>query len=136
MDSLVAEALARQVKDIADNIIVNNYESTREKRLSLDRASAELKEREEIYKQELIHRMLMQQAGMVASMSFVVRLNKKDVPTPKDWPAIRQYILDHNAWELMQNRLSVTAVAERWEVGEEIPGVEHFTTYNVSISKL
>jgi hypothetical protein len=128
--------LVEQIRGVNDSILVSYYEGTRAKRLSLDKESEKLKEVEEIYKAELIHRMVNQKQGVLASQSHMVRLNTREVPVAKDWMAIREYIVKNQAWELMQLRLSATAFAERWEAGETVPGVEKFTTYNVSVSKL
>jgi hypothetical protein len=128
--------LVEQIKGVNDSILVSYYEGTRAKRLALDKESEKLKEVEEIYKAELIHRMVHEKQGVLASQSHMVRLNTKEVPVARDWTAIREYIQKNQAWELMQLRLSSTAFAERWEAGEVVPGVEKFTTYNVSVSKL
>jgi hypothetical protein len=40
------------------------------------------------------------------------------------------------AYELLQKRLSATAIQERWDAGEKIPGVEVFTTVGVSLTKI
>jgi hypothetical protein len=49
---------------------------------------------------------------------------------------IYDYVRRNNAFELMQRRLSDTAVRDRWEAGQEIPGVAHFNKIEVSCVKV
>ena len=133
MDDEIAIADAKQMPD---GMLVAVYERTRSKRLEMDKRVAEVKNLEEIYKEELIFRMVTLKIGALAATEYLAKLSTKEIPTPTDWGKIRGYIVEHGAWELMQNRLSTAAVAERWEAGEEVPGVGRFKQYNVSISKL
>lgn len=71
-------------------------------------------------------------AGKVAKISII----RKDVPTPKDWPKIYTYIAKNKAWELLQKRLSSTAVKERWNAGKSIPGIDKFQVLSLSTTKL
>jgi len=128
--------LIQEAKSLPDVTLVEVYQITRQKRLDMDKQSALFKESEDVYKDELIARMREAKSGALASTKHMVRLNTKDVPTASDWGKIREYIVANGAWELMHARLTVTAIAERWEAGEEIPGVEHFEQYSVSVSKL
>jgi hypothetical protein len=119
-----------------NGMLVECYERTRVRRLALDKEAAGFKEVEEAYKEELIYRMVQTKVGALASTSHVVKMKTVDKPTPKNWDLIHQYIIENGAWELMQNRLTQSAVEERWEAGEAIPGIDKFPVYNVSISKL
>jgi len=129
-------ALQDEVAELPDTLLVSLYENTRQKRLALDRESARVKESETIYQGELISRMLHQKTGALASQDYIAKLHEKDVPTPGDWAEIRKFIIENEAWELMHQRLSVKAVAERWEAGQEIPGIKHYPAFSVTISKL
>ena len=133
MDRDVAREDARSMES---GMLVECYERTRTKRLALDKEAAGFKEIEEAYKEELIYRMVQSKVGALASTSHVVKMKMVDKPTPKNWDLIHQYIIENGAWELMQNRLTQSAVEERWEAGEAIPGIDKFPVYNVSVSKL
>lgn len=124
------------IREKADPELVDAYHLSRETRLEWDHRSADEKECEDALKAELIRRMLDKKSGVLSSFSRMARLNTKEVPTPKDWNVIREYVIANDAWELIQQRLSVTGCTDHWEQGEVIPGVEKFETYSVSVSKL
>jgi hypothetical protein len=65
-----------------------------------------------------------------------VELDRKTVPTAKDWDAIYAYIKKTGAWELLHKRLSTTACNERWAAKRVIPGVEPFTVVKLKLSPL
>lgn len=65
-----------------------------------------------------------------------VELDRKTVPTAKDWDAIYAYIKKTGAWELLHKRLSSTACNERWAAKRTIPGVEPFTVVKLKLSVL
>ena len=71
-------------------------------------------------------------AGRIARVQVVT----KEVPQAKDWPALYGYISTTQAFELLHKRLSESAIKERWDAGEIIPGVGTFTTVSLSITKL
>lgn len=129
-------SLKEEATELPDTLLVSLYETTRQKRLALDRESARIKESETIYQEELISRMLHQKTGALASQEYIAKLHEKDVPTPADWSAIRKFIIENDAWEMMHQRLSVKAIVERWEAGQEIPGIKHYPVFSVTISKL
>lgn len=130
------DRLIEEVKGLPDSMLVATFEAVQKLRLAKDKEAAEVKDRENIYKAELIARMLEAKTGAMASEKHLAKLHTKETPTPKDWGLIHQYIVQHDAWELVQKRLTVSAVEERWQSGEVIPGIEKFPVYSVSISKL
>ena len=62
-------------------------------------------------------------------------IKEVEMPTPKDWPAIWEYIKENNAFDLLQKRLSSKAVQERWDQEIVIPGIETFTKVSLSLTK-
>lgn len=60
----------------------------------------------------------------------------KDVPTVKDWDALYAHVRETGHFELLQRRLGDKAVAERWDQGVAVPGVEPFTAVTVSLNKI
>ena len=64
-----------------------------------------------------------------------VRIVTDEIPAARDWPALWRYVQDHDAWDLLQKRLSSGAVKDRWAEGVQIPGVEPYTAVKVSLTK-
>ena len=69
--------------------------------------------------------------GQVATASIVHSVE----PTVKDWSALYQFVTANDAFDMLQRRLSSTAVKQRWDNGVEVPGVEKFDTWDLSLTK-
>jgi hypothetical protein len=54
------------------------------------------------------------------------------VPVITDWSKLETYIREYNAVDLLQKRLTPTAVRLRWEDGIAIPGVERYEETKLS----
>lgn len=63
-------------------------------------------------------------------------ITTKQVASVKDWEAFYKHILKTKDFSLMQRRVADTAVRERWDGGERVPGVEPFTVKIVSLNKV
>lgn len=63
-----------------------------------------------------------------------VSVAKQSIPTVKDWEAFYTYLLDNQAVDLLQRRISTSAWRERVEEGEVIPGVELFEKATLRIT--
>jgi len=62
-------------------------------------------------------------------------VSSKAVPHVTDWEALHEYVRSTGEFELLQKRVLSGAVAERWSVGEEIPGVEQTIIYDLRVKK-
>jgi hypothetical protein len=51
-----------------------------------------------------------------------------------DWEEVYKYIKANDAFDLLQRRLTETAVKLRWDDGIRLPGIETLRVYDVSIS--
>jgi hypothetical protein len=71
-------------------------------------------------------------AGKVARGSIVT----KPVPVAQNWDELYAHIKKTGSFELLQRRLSDTAIKERWEANKTIPGVGIFNKVSVSLNKL
>lgn len=114
--------------------VVDAYISTRAQRLQLDRQVAELKEQEEKLKEFIIGHFRLSGTTALGGQAGLVKLQKKDEPDVLNWEELYGYIKQNDAWELLHKRIGSTAVKERWEAGEIIPGVGHKDVYNLSVS--
>ncbi len=65
--------------------------------------------------------------------------NPQIVPVAEDWEAIYKYIAkgkNRERFDLLQKRLAVTAIRERWENNVKIPGVGSFEKMKLSVRKI
>lgn len=56
-------------------------------------------------------------------------------PQVDDWEDLRDYIVKHRAFELLEKRLSKSAAAERHEAGKKVPGVSWVESTDLSITQ-
>ena len=108
----------------------------REERKKLQQEVDAVEEEEKALKEYIIQTLPKSQASGVAGKLARVTVITKPVPQVQDWGKFYAYVKKHNAFELMQRRLSDQAVKERWEAGKKVPGVEPFNITTVSINKL
>ena len=114
---------------------VDQYVSSREARLALQREVDTLAETEKLLKDELIATLEKSGVNAVGGTTHIVKLSIKDKPTASDWVKVYAYIKKNNAFDLLQRRLNESAVEARWEEGKKIPGVTTFPVATLSISK-
>jgi hypothetical protein len=110
--------------------------TTRQERLALEKLVEELKTKENILREHLIANLPKSEASGIAGKIARVKIDTKDVPHVKDWETLQKYVKRTGSFELLQRRISDTAVKERWEAGKEVPGVERFTATVVSCTKV
>lgn len=117
--------------------IADAYFQTREKRLALDKESDALKKDEAFYQQLLIDQLKLQDITAIGGKLISVKLAPlKNKPHVTDWPEFYKYILKTKDFSLLQRRPGEAAIAERWDDGKVVPGVEKFPVATLSVSKV
>lgn len=111
----------------------DQYLATRKRRLALQRETDAIDVEEKKLKQELMLALRRGEAKAIGGQTVTLTLKTKNVATAKDWAKIHKYIVDNDAWDIMQKRLTQTAVDARWDEGIQIPGIEAFPTDELSI---
>ena len=114
--------------------VVDAYIAMRAQRLQADKQAASLKEQEDILKDHLISSLRHNGMSALGGKAGMVKLGKSEEPEPLDWAQIWAYMKQNDAMELVQKRLGSTAVKERWEAGEQIPGIGKRDVYKLSVS--
>lgn len=108
----------------------------RQKRLEMQKEVDKIAAEEAALKEHIINTLPKSEASGVAGKVARVTVVTKEVPQVEDWDSFYKYVKRTGAFDLMQRRLTEAAVKERWEAGEEIPGVKHFQVVTVSINKV
>lgn len=72
----------------------------------------------------------------VAGHKALAKIERKLIPQCEDWDALYAFIARNKAWELLQKRLGETAVKERLDAGQDLPGITIFQAKKVSVTKL
>lgn len=71
-------------------------------------------------------------AGKLAKLS----ISRSTVPTIDDRDALIKHIKKTGDVDLLQIRLSTTAVKERWDDNKKVPGVKTFDVVKISLTKV
>jgi hypothetical protein len=101
--------------------LLRQFYETRAKRLELDRESARLQVEEDKLKYELIK---AHDAGdNLSSRLYLFSYSEKPVPYVEDWAKLTQWIIDNDAPDVLQKRLTESAIMARIREGHVIPGV-------------
>lgn len=114
---------------------VEAWRLIRAERLAQDKISAKLKEQETAIKGWLIDALRTQQYEGIVVGGRITSLSTKEQPVCSDRATLIDYILTTRQIELLQFRLSTTAIAEHVAAGETIPGVEYLPVYDLSDRK-
>jgi len=113
--------------------------ATREKRTALERSIEkkveDLKKEEQALEKHLFDTFGKDDLDGAKGKRATAGLTRQTVPNVKDWERLYGYIKKHDAFELLQKRVSGTAYRERLEAKEVIPGVEAFTLTKLSLTK-
>lgn len=117
-------------------MLADQYWAAYNKRINSERAAKELKGIESKLYAQLVTELQTQELTSVGGHDVRLTLTRSTEPVVKDWAAVYAYMVAHDDFSLMQKRLAAPAVKERWEAGEQIPGVETFVVNKLSKSAL
>ena len=103
-------------------------------RLDLDHRSKRLKAEEDELKAQLI--LAMEKAGLpdLIIPEASASLREKRRPYIVDYSQLEAYIVENKATDLLQKRLTESAVKARWEDGIVIPGIGLLTETKITIT--
>lgn len=108
----------------------------RNTRLAMQKEVDVIEAEEKALKEYIINTLPKSEASGVAGKLARVTLVKKDIPQVNNWDVFYKYVKRTGQFDLLQRRLTDTAIKERWDSGNEVPGVGHFNAVSVSISKV
>lgn len=115
---------------------IDLLDKLRDERLELGAKLADVKAREDFIEGAIFNRFekskLEGGRGKIAQAS----ISMQEVPTIEDSDAFYGYIKKSGELDLLQRRVSSTAVRERWKAGKVVPGVGKFTKISLSLTKL
>jgi hypothetical protein len=107
----------------------------RDRRLEMKKVVDALEEEEKALKEHIINTLPKSDTG-AQGKTHRVSVVTKTIPQVKDWNEFYKYIKRTNNFDLLQRRLSETAVSEIWDTGKTVPGVSTFQVVSVSLTKI
>lgn len=109
--------------------------TTREKRLKMQKEAEAMEKLESRLKEHLINKCQKGASKGISGKIGRVTIERKDVPTLKDWGKFIKHIIKTGDTELLQHQISKKAVQERLDAKKVIPGIELFGAVTVSCVK-
>ena len=94
-----------------------------------------MQEVENRLKNQLMEAMKAAKATSVGGQVALVTHRVKPKAVAKDWSQIHTYIKEHDAFDIMEARLSTKAILERAEQQDHVPGMEWFDVDTLSVAK-
>jgi hypothetical protein len=116
--------------------LVDIYQRTRDERLALQKRVDAIHEHEKAYAASILTTLRDQEAPVMGGSTHQCTRKVQNEPTVEDWDTLYWHIHATSEWDLLHKRLSAAAVKERWELGEEVPGVGSFPVEKLSLTKL
>lgn len=103
--------------------LIQQAKAKEQERLEADRHAKLLKNEEDELKAQLMSSMLDMGLTELSMAGVRAVITEKAKPFIVDYTALETYIVEHRAIDLLQKRLTESAVKLRWEDGIKIPGV-------------
>lgn len=103
--------------------------SVRKRRMSLQREADILEQEEKGLIGNLIDDMSRKGIQVLKEGEDEAVMVVTDEPSVDNWPDFLDYIIENEAVDLLQKRVTPNAVKARWAEGEVVPGVSSVTKY-------
>lgn len=113
-----------RVKKETPGQLADQLRRTQQRRIKLKQQVDDLATVEAELKRKLLVVFEQQHLTEAAGRISRVSVTYKPVPRTTDWDRVFRYVSRTRSFDLLQRRLTVAAVRERWENGKSIPGVE------------
>lgn len=123
--------IPKQIGAAADKAL-----AIRDARIALDHLVEELKRDEATLAEHLLSELRLAGMESVRGARATFTSTPKEVPQVVDWERLYRHIKRANAFELLQRRVGVGAVRERWAQGKTVPGVSQETVPGYSLTKV
>ncbi len=115
--------------------LIDELYERRIKRSALETTAAELKEQEGLIKKEIIDTFSKDDIDGAKGKLATAAIIRKVKPKLVDWNALCNYVVIHEAFDLLYHRVAEIAYKDRLEACEEVAGVERFDYVDISLTK-
>jgi len=115
--------------------IYAKYHAIRAQRLQLQREVDALEQQEKDLMYEIQKFIVPHQAWDFQTDGYKVFTKVTEASSVTHWDTLLEYIKDSGAVDLLQKRVTESAVKARWAAGVAIPGVDKAIKYQVTITK-
>ena len=113
-----------------------DWREARAARLALDKEASAAKDRETALRDWIIDALQGSNSEGEVVDGRVTSIQVTEIPIVEDRAAVERYILENQAIDLLQFRVSASALRERTDVGVTVPGTHWGQSLNLSDRKL
>ena len=108
----------------------------RAERLEYQKMAESIKAEEVFLTQYLMTVLPDLEATGIAGAKARANIKTDAIPVVTDWEELRTYIKNTDSWDLMQKRISTSAVKLRLDEGVEVPGTGIYLASTISLTKV
>lgn len=116
--------------------VADRLYTLRERRYALQREVDKLQKEEAALREHLIQHLPKSDMTGASGKIAHAQIDTKREPVVEDWEQFYAYIGKKKAFDLLQRRVSTTAVRERWDNKETVPGVGAINIPTLSLTKV
>jgi len=114
--------------------IYTDFYAKRAERLALQKKVDALKQEEDDLMYEITKELNARDLYELKDSNLVITRTAKPAANVKDWPALLEYIKATGSVDLLQKRVTESAVKLRWDAGVVLPGVEKTTKDSINVT--
>lgn len=115
---------------------VDEYQDTRKLRLDKEKEAKAIKDVEMQQLEGILEALRESNTEAIGGTTHLAKRVVNNEPIAEDWEKVHEYVRETGEFDLIQRRLTVTAVKARWDDGVEVPGVGAFPVEKLSLTKL
>lgn len=116
-------------------VLVDEYRDIKDLRLAADKVAEALRNEEQRILDHIIENVSVDEGGVVGKrFKGIITTDRK--PVVEDWEKFYAHVKKTGNFDLLQKRLSDTAVKDRLEEGKAVPGVGNILVKKLSVTKV
>jgi hypothetical protein len=127
---------AKKTTDVKLGKLIDRLRKWDDKIAGQEAVLRELKKKRRVTEDRVLDRFDKEEIQNASGRIGRARLLTGKHPKLKDRKAYIRYLLRNKAWDLLTNHIAKKAYFDRLEEGEQVPGVEIFTSFKISVSKI
>lgn len=112
---------------VSINTLIREARTLRDEKDVLNRQLKEVNKQQKVIDGRILHYLTDEDLDKISAEGCTAIRSKKEIANVTDWDAFYEYVGTHNAFHLMQRRISSNAAVEMIDADEELPGVEKQT---------
>ena len=115
--------------------IIDRLKKMQDKRIESQRCVDEMKKDEKAVEQQVIEMLTAQKLDGAKGKLATAAIVNSVTPIIEDWDKFIAFVAKTKDWSLIQKRAGTTAIVERWDNKQEIPGIGRLPKQSLSLTK-